>query len=51
MKKKLMQFVDLVKKDKAVENVVGFVVVAVVNTTNSGSMFITLKALSNAIIS
>lgn len=43
MRKKLTQFVDIVQRDKAVENVVGFV--GGNNTTNSGSLFIILKPL------
>jgi multidrug efflux pump len=43
MQQKLTAFVDIVKKDPAVENVVGFVGGG--GTTNSGTVFITLKPL------
>lgn len=44
MQKKLTQFVAIVREDSAVENVVGFVG-GNNNTTNSGTIFITLKPL------
>lgn len=43
-KKKLKQFVTLVMQDPAVENVIGFI--GGNNNTNPGSLFITLKPLS-----
>ena len=51
LEKKLLQFVELVKKDPAVENVVGFIGSGGSNTANSGSMFITLKPLADRGIS
>jgi len=46
MKQKLETFVARIQQDKAVENVVGFVGSSGMNTANSGTMFITLKALN-----
>jgi len=54
MKHKMSQFVALVKRDPAVDNVVAFTGSSsgpVGNTANSGSMFITLKPLSSRKIS
>ncbi|MBV8801433.1 MAG: efflux RND transporter permease subunit, partial [Gammaproteobacteria bacterium] len=45
MQQKLFSFVDMVKTDPAVSNVVGFVGGGGGSTTNSGSVFITLKPL------
>jgi len=46
MREKLFAFVDTVKADPAVSNVVGFVGGGAGSTTNSGSVYITLKPLS-----
>lgn len=46
MKKKLTQFVDIVRNDSAVQNVVGFVG-GNNNMTNAGTVFITLKPLED----
>ncbi len=43
MKQKLEQYVDIVKQDPAVQNVVGYVGG---NVTNAGSMFLTLKPMN-----
>jgi len=52
MKQKLITFVNLTRQDPAVENVVGFVGSGSgMNTSNSGSMFITLKALAERKVS
>lgn len=51
IKQKLLDYVNIVRKDPAVENVVGFVGSSGMNTTNSGSMFITLKSLNERGIS
>src|SRR5579872_1853062 len=48
MRKILSQYIDIIKTDPAVENVVGFVGGT---TVNSGSVFITLKTLSERKIS
>lgn len=45
IKQKLVQFVEIIKSDSAVENVVGFVGGNSSAGGNSGSMFITLKPL------
>ncbi len=46
MVKKLQMFVDIVTKDHAVQNVVGFIGAGGSSTTNSGSVFISLKPLN-----
>jgi multidrug efflux pump len=52
VKQKLTDYVTLIKKDPAVQNVVGFVGGGPGgNTSNSGSVFITLKSLSERGIS
>jgi multidrug efflux pump len=51
MQQKLTAFVDIVRADPAVEHVVGFVGGAGGSTTNSGTVFITLKPLSERKIS
>lgn len=50
MEKKLLQFVEIVKSDPGVANVVG-VVGGVNNTTNSGNLYISLKPLKKRKIS
>lgn len=52
MKQKLTEYVELIRKDPSIENVVGFVGGGGgSSTTNSGSLFITLKSLSERKIS
>ncbi len=51
MQHKLSAFVNIVRQDPAVEYVVGFIGGNNNNTTNSGSMFITLKPLGERKIS
>ena len=48
MRKILTQYIDIIKADPAVENVVGFVGGT---TVNSGSVFVTLKTLSDRKVS
>jgi len=51
MQKKLSAFVDIVGKDAAVENVVGFVGTSNGRSANTGSMFISLQSLKKRSIS
>ncbi len=53
MQEKFSQYIDIVRKDPAVEHAVGFVGTSGFggNTTNSGSLFIALKALAERKIS
>ncbi len=51
MVKKLKNFVDIVTNDPAVSNVVGFIGGAGGSTTNSGSVFISLKSLNERSLS
>lgn len=46
MQSKLKQFVNIVQQDPAVEHVVGFIGGAGGSTTNSGTVFVTLKPLN-----
>ena len=47
MQKKLNEYVAIVTQDPAVENVVGFIGGNGGNTTNAGTIFITLKPFQN----